>query len=382
MKTQNKDIIFQKNILPLREEIDKIDSMIVTLLANRHDQVLKVVQLKKEHNISVYHPAREEDLISRLRIQAEKSGLDPGFLENLYRTILRYSRVRQTDQMKIQGVLSNGRILIIGGYGQMGSFFASVFAKSGYEVRILDESNWHKAEQLCENINLALVSVPIEQTCDVIEQISAFLPLSAVLADLTSVKEQPLAKMLECHKGPVLGLHPLFGPDPGSLDKQVVIITAGRDSKSCQWLIDQLSVSGVVIVKSTASEHDEIMEIVQALRHFATFCFGQFLYQKRIKLEKTLEFSSPIYRLELGMVGRLFAQDASLYSQIIFATKKRRTLLKEYISSLKCHIEMLENNNTKLFIKEFDKISQWFGPFSEQAMRESTFLIDRLIERF
>ncbi len=61
------------------------------------------------------------------------------------------------------------------------------------------------------------------------------------------------------------------------------------------------------------------MGIVQSLRHFATFAFGQFLKRRQISLSRTLEFSSPIYRLELGMVGRLFAQDSSLYSEIIFA---------------------------------------------------------------
>jgi chorismate mutase / prephenate dehydrogenase len=34
------------------------------------------------------------------------------------------------------------------------------------------------------------------------------------------------------------------------------------------------------------------------------------------------------------------------------------------------------------FISEFKTIAQWFGPFGEQAMRESSFLIDKLIERF
>jgi len=82
------------------------------------------------------------------------------------------------------------------------------------------------------------------------------------------------------------------------------------------------------------------------------------------------------------MVGRLFAQDATLYSEIIFATKERRDLLKEYISSLKCHIEMLEKNDKQLFVEKFNKVSGWFGPFGEQAMRESTFLINKLIERF
>ena len=373
---------FDKKILALRAQIDEIDWQILSLLAQRQGQVEKVVKLKKKHNIPVYHPAREEDLISKLRVQAGKANLDPDFMEDLYRVILKQSRVKQIDQMQGKGVRPDTRILIIGGDGQMGQFFASLFHKSGYEVRILEKKDWNKAKQLCENIDLALICVPIEKTCDIIEKVAPFLGPNTILADLTSIKAKPLEKMLDAHPGPVTGLHPLFGPDSGSLDKQIVIVTPGRDSNRCQWLVDQMTLWGAVIVPCSAKEHDEIMEIVQALRHFATFSFGQFLYEKNARIERTLEFSSPIYRLELGMVGRLFAQDASLYSEIIFATKQRRQLLKDYIASLNNHLEMLEANDKHLFIEKFDHIAQWFGPFSEQSMRESTFLINKLIERF
>ncbi|MBT3175787.1 MAG: bifunctional chorismate mutase/prephenate dehydrogenase [Desulfobacula sp.] len=373
---------FDKEILSLRSQIDKIDCQILSLLAKRQGQVEEVVKLKKTHHIPVYHPAREEDLISKIRAQACKANLDPDFMEDLYRLILRQSRVNQIDQMEGKGVRPDTRILIIGGDGQMGGFFASLFHKSGYEVRILGKNDWNKAKQLCENIELCLICVPIEKTNDIIEEIAPFLEPNTILADLTSIKDEPLKKMLDAHPGPVTGLHPLFGPDSGSLDKQIVVVTPGRESDSCRWLVDQMTLWGAVIVPASAKEHDEIMEIVQALRHFATFSFGQFLYEKHARLERTLEFSSPIYRLEFGMVGRLFAQDASLYSEIIFATKKRRQLLKDYIASLSDHLEMLESNNKNLFIEKFDHIAKWFGPFSEQAMRESTFLINKLIERF
>lgn len=373
---------FDNDILALRARIDEIDGQILSLLHQRQIQVEKVVNLKKIHNIPVYHPAREEDLISKLRVQADKTNLDPDFMEDLYRLILRQSRVKQIDQMEGKGVRPDTRVLIIGGDGQMGQFFASLFRKSGYDVRILGKKNWNKAKQLCENIDLALICVPIEITCDIIEQIAPFLGPKTILADLTSIKAKPLKKMLEVHPGAVTGLHPLFGPSSGSLDKQIVVVTAGRDSDRCQWLVDQMTLWGAVIVPCSAEEHDEIMEIVQTLRHFATFSFGQFLYEKHTRLERTLEFSSPIYRLEFGMVGRLFAQDASLYSEIIFATEQRRQLLKDYIASLNNHLEMLEANDKHLFIEKFNHIAQWFGPFSEQAMRESTFLINKLIERF
>ena len=373
---------FNKEIISLRTHIDHIDSQILSLLAQRQAQVEKVVKLKKKHYIPVYHPAREEDLISKLRTQAEKANLDPDFMEDLYRVILRQSRIKQTDQMEHKGVRPNAKILIIGGAGQMGRFFASLFQKSGYEVRILTKEGWNKATELCKNIDLCILSVPIEKTENIIEQIVPFLDPKTLLVDLTSVKSEPLKKMLESHPGPVTGFHPLFGSTTTSLDKQIIVVTPGRHSDRCQWLVEQLTLWGAVIVQSSAEEHDEIMGFVQALRHFASFSFGQFLYEKHARIEDTLEFSSPIYRLELGMVGRLFAQDASLYSEIIFATKERRRLLKDYIASLSCHLEMLETNDKQLFIEKFDRIAQWFGPFSEQAMRESTFLIDKLIERF
>lgn len=373
---------FNKKITPIRDSIDDIDSKILSLLAERYAQVEKIVKLKKEHNIAIYHPAREEDLIFKLRTKAEKKKLDPDFIEDIYRMIIRRSRVSQTDRMKHKGIKSSAKIVIIGGKGQMGGLFSSLFMKSGYQVEILEIQNWQNAKKICENTDLVLISVPIEKTIDIIQKVSSFIEPSTILADLTSIKEKPLKAMIKFHSGPVLGLHPLFGPTINSFDKQIIIATPGRDDKNCQWLIDQFLIWGSVIVRSSAKEHDEIMEIVQALRHFATFCFGSFLTQKKQNLERTLEFSSPIYRLETGMVGRLFAQDASLYSEIIFATKQRRRLLKEYISSFSEHIDMLEDNNKDLFIKKFNEVAHWFGPFSEQAMRESDFLINKLIERF
>ncbi len=379
---ESSSLTFDTAIRQLRNSIDNIDEQILTLISKRFAEVEKVVALKKQHNMPVFHPAREEDMISRLRDAAQKRDMDPDFMEELYRVILRNSRLHQTVEMKQQGIKPGGKVLIVGGYGQMGGYFAWFFTTSGYEVRILSEHNWEKVESLCMDIDLALISVPINVTLETIQQLAPHLPPTALLADLTSIKTSPLNQMLKFHKGPVLGLHPLFGPTCPTLDKQIVAITQGRYPEQCQWLTDQLILWGAIVVNSNAEEHDKIMDIVQALRHFATFCFGQFLSKRNIELHKTLEFSSPIYRLEMGMVGRLFAQDSSLYSEIVFATPERRKMLKEFVLSLNEQLAMLENNDKTLFIERFNQTAKWFGPFSEQALRESTFIINKLIERF
>jgi chorismate mutase/prephenate dehydrogenase len=366
----------------LRRQIDRLDEQIVELLSRRHAVVQQVLALKKAAGLPIYHPAREEDLISQRRAQARQVGLDPDHVEELYRCIVRQSRVRQTVHAARSGVRPGAKVLIVGGRGAMGQYFVHWFSQAGYQVRVLDKDDWLHAAELCAGIDLALVSVPIHCTTAVIQKLGPFLPADCVLADLTSIKQAPLEAMLAAHKGPVLGLHPLFGPSTSTMDQQVIVATPGRQPEACQWLVDQLTAWGNIVLSIDAQEHDAMMDVVQALRHFATFAFGRFLWQRQVNLPRTLEFSSPIYRLELGMVGRLFAQDPELYADIIMASTHRRLLVQEFVRSVAEAAQLVDQGDTQAFCQQFRQVAAWFGPFCEQAMRESSFLIDKLVERF
>lgn len=372
----------QSAIERLREQIDRIDTQLVDLLAQRRQVVAEVARVKQQHDLPVSHPAREENLISARRAQASAAGLDPDYIEDLFRTILRHSRVGQLDSLSHRSVRPGARVLVVGGRGSMGRFFAQSLRQSDYEVRILEPEDWGRAAELADRIDLCLLAVPIDVTPAVARQIAPHLPRHCVLADITSLKSEPVKAMLSCHIGPVVGLHPLFGPATRTMDRQIIVVSPGRDLPACQWFLDQLTVWGNVLVQTTPEEHDEVMGIVQALRHFATFAFGQFLHARNVPLLRTLELSSPIYRLELGMVGRLFAQDPHLYAEIVFASPERLALLQEYVRSLVNNLDLLERADKAEFIRRFREIAAWFGPFGEQAMRESTFLVEKLVHRF
>ncbi len=366
----------------LRRQIDSVDERIVALLTERHAKVHEVLALKTAHKLPIYHPAREENLISRRREQAEAAGLDPDHVEGLFRSILRQSRVRQTVGAATSGVRPGSKALVVGGNGQMGRYFGRWFSGAGYEVRVLDVDDWSEAAALCEGIDLALISVPNNVTPEAATKLGPHLPPDCVLADLTNVKQNSMEAMLGAHPGPVIGLHPLFGPTTTSMDKQVLMVVHGRADDDCQWVIDQMTAWGNIVLPIDAREHDEIMNVVQGLRHFATFAFGLFLCRRRIDMAAILEYASPIYRLELGMVGRIFAQDASLYADMVFASPERRELLRDFASFVCDQRELLEEGGRERFCREFDEIAEWFGSFSEQAMRESSYLIDKLVERF
>lgn len=50
----------------IRGEIDKIDEQILSLLATRQKAVLKVAEYKKEHNLPIFSPDRENEIFSRV----------------------------------------------------------------------------------------------------------------------------------------------------------------------------------------------------------------------------------------------------------------------------------------------------------------------------
>ena len=57
----------QEQLALLRGQIDDLDHQLVELLAQRQKIVAEVVAFKKERQMSVYHPAREADMIDLRR---------------------------------------------------------------------------------------------------------------------------------------------------------------------------------------------------------------------------------------------------------------------------------------------------------------------------
>lgn len=353
----------------LREQIDQLDIQLVELLAKRQSVTARVGAYKKEVGKPIYDPAREADLIAKRRALAESLDVAPDLIEDLLRRIMRESYQSQHNAYRC--VLEEGtKVVVIGGAGALGRRFVDMFKRSNYRVEVLEQGDWPNAESIVRGAALVLVAVPIKLTEQVIKQLPK-LDEDCVLADLTSLKSAPVKAMLEQHSGPVVGLHPMFGPDVTNFVKQVVVVCEGRQEAKYQWLLQQINIWGAVLQNDEAISHDNSMELIQAMRHFTTFVYGQFLTKENPDLKQLLRLSSPIYRLELAMTGRLFAQDASLYADIIFGAQNALALAKKFRAELDQGIELLESADKAQFTRAFDRVSSWFGDKSDEFLLES-----------
>ncbi|MEZ4388264.1 MAG: bifunctional chorismate mutase/prephenate dehydrogenase [Candidatus Krumholzibacteriia bacterium] len=370
-----------RDLPELRDLIDRTDRQLIELLGRRRDLVREVARYKSRHGTPVYVPEREAALLEARRAEAQATGVSPDLVEDLLRRIMRESYRAEGDHGFRCVLPDPAPVVIVGGDGAMGRLLGDYFRRSGYEVRVLDADDWPRAAVILEGAGLVLVSVPIHDTPAVIAELGPQLPLDAVLADITSRKQEPLAAMLAAHPGPVLGLHPMFGPTVPTLAKQVVVDCGGRHPEASRWVLAQLQIWGARVVAVTAAEHDHTMAVVQALRHFTTFCYGVHLAEEGVDLATVLALSSPIYRLELAMTGRLFAQDATLYSDIIFGSREGLALSKRYLERLQDAVALYRDGDREGFRRQFEATRAWFGPLAEGFLKESDVLLDQARDR-
>ena len=78
----------------VRDNIDRLDEIIVGLLAERIDYVLQAAQFKETRG-DVRIPSRIEFIVKRIRVFAEKEGMDPDMAESVYRHIMEESIARE-----------------------------------------------------------------------------------------------------------------------------------------------------------------------------------------------------------------------------------------------------------------------------------------------
>lgn len=252
------------------------------------------------------------------------------------------------------------RITIIGGGGQMGQWFARELSANGHQVCAFGNKDWADAQKLLGDADLVLVSVPIEKTVEVIKRAAQYLKPGTAIADITSVKTEPVQAMMEYHLGAVMGLHPMFGPKVESFAQQIIVVCRGRDDGRFQWLLDFFKAKGSNLVESTPQEHDKMMVIIQAMRHFARFSLGVFLAEENIDIQRSLLMASPTYRQEIDILKRLFAQSSHLCADIMLATEDRCEAIVTLAETYSRLAKLVADKDREALIKEFESTQNFF----------------------
>lgn len=289
------------------------------------------------------------------------------------------------------------KILIIGGTGEMGQWFATFFKKRGYEVWISGRSGKVEvAERLgvhftaepdivIPTCDIVMISVPINITPTIIEQTAPKMKTGGLLMDLTSLKKKPVEAMKKYVPQDVefLGTHPMFGPSIPSLQGQTFILTPveGRCEQWFDHIFNLLSEEEASIEIITPDEHDHFVSIVQGLTHFAYITIGATMQKLDFDVKGSRRFMSPVYDIMLDFVGRILGQNPGLYALIQMENPEVIRVHDVFIEQCRHFSSMVRSHDTGQFCEEMKSAALHFGD-TASALRRSDKLINSKVAEF
>ena len=81
---------------------------------------------------------------------------------------------------------------IVGGSGKMGSWLARLLERQGLKVLCSGRKTPLRPAEMAVRCDVVVVSVPVSETLEVIQQVDPLVPDKGLLMDLTSVKKERL----------------------------------------------------------------------------------------------------------------------------------------------------------------------------------------------
>jgi chorismate mutase/prephenate dehydrogenase len=366
----------------LRAMVDALDRDLLQIAARRMALVAEIAAYKRMHGLRIRDPQRERQVLDDRAQGAEELGLPRDEMESIFRLLLRASRDHQAAlRAEVPPDAEPRTVAIVGGRGRIGRLLARLFGDLGHRVLIADVDTDLTPEAAAAAADVTVVSVPIDVTEAVIRTVGPHVRADALLMDVTSVKEAPVAAMLAATPASVVGTHPMFGPSVHTLQGQRVVLCRGRGDAWADWVAHTFTARGLVITETTPADHDRAMSVVQVLTHFQTQVLGVTLARLGVPLDETLRFTSPAYLIELYVAARHFAQSPALYGPIEMRNPRTGEVTAAFEDAAREVADVLARGDREAFSALFAEVGRFFGPFTDEALIQSSFLIDRIVER-
>ena len=256
------------------------------------------------------------------------------------------------------------KLLIIGGLGDFGRFYAKKFKENGFDV-FLSSRDEELGKKVCEengygfsndpsDFDVVVLSVPNQIAPKIAAQTIPKMKKGALFIDFCSVKTLIFAeeKKFVNNGVEILSIHPMHGPRvPNLLGYPVVFIPIEEREKSViirEFFSDQ----GAKIIESNPEEHDKILSVVQGLTHYSQFVCAAVLRELGYDIKETMKFSSPNYSLFLSLLSRVVLQNPELYCQIQVENPYNREIRALFTKNSEVLEKLCNSNSCGLLQKE------------------------------
>ncbi len=300
----------------LRNDLSAVDRNIVDLIADRQRLVNEIGRQKQTTGTGTRDYAREKDVLDMGRAQARELGLEPDLVEEIQRSLIRSSLATQErDRVIAEGRGDGRRVMVIGGAGKMGGWFADFFASQGFATTIADPgvadgpgrfSKWTDAGV---DYDVIVIAAPLGVSGRILAQLAVLKPKGLVF-DIGSLKSPLIDGLQELHNAGcrVTSVHPMFGPNTRLLSGHHLIFCDAGSEEATNDAKELFGSTMVEQIDMGLDDHDRLIAYVLGLSHALNIAFFTALAESGEAAPKLAQMSSTTFDSQL-LVSAAVAQD-------------------------------------------------------------------------
>ncbi len=352
----------------LRKEIKKVDHKILKLIQIRMMLGEKIGKIKKKNGIPLQDWSIERDVIENAMRYAKDIGVDINFTRTIFAKIIEQSRIQQE---RLHYSVYSGKkedILIIGGLGGMGQWFAHFLQNQGHRVAINDLKNpgiygfkyYRRLENAIKEKSIIIIATPLSIVPDIIEKITR-LNCASVVCDIASVKSHIIPKIKKAIRNniKITSIHPMFGPSCHTLNDKIVCMCDCGSPEANNKILNLFKDTAARIIKLPFDEHDKLISYVLGLSHLVNILFVKMLMDGDYSFKNLNNIASTTFNAQMATARGVIKENPELYYEIQALNPYNTALFNNLKMSLSALVDMIRTGNRNAFIDVFQKANRW-----------------------
>ena len=306
----------------LRSEIERLDSEIIELVAQRRDVSREIGLVKKKERKPVRDESREAVVLSEFAAQAGSLGVDAKLASKLARALIDDSiRIQKGRASKF---LSGKTALVVGGSGKMGEWTCRFLSDRGAAVAVWDPRGGLRGYRTVRSVrgeasdaDMVVIASPLGACPAELGDVLEASPEGLVF-DLCSVKSHIAKQLRTAAKAGtrITSVHPMFGPSAASpRGRNVLVCDCGcRDADDEAAKL--FSSAGAQVSRLPLERHDEMMAYVLGLSHLCALLFGSALQRSGEPVKEFTVIQGPSFRKMSRLARELSRESKRVYHDI------------------------------------------------------------------
>lgn len=308
----------------LRKNLSAVDRRLVEIIAERQRIVAEVGKSKQLSGTGTRDYAREKEVQDRGRAQATELGVDADLVESILQRLIRASlESQERDRVATEGKGDGRRVLVIGGAGKMGRWFANFFLSQGFSTSVADPavkdgpgtfSTWTDAGV---DFDVIVVAAPLAVSGRILAQLAVLKPTGLVF-DIGSLKSPLIHGLKELSSAGcrVTSLHPMYGSDTRLLSGRHLIFCDVGDTGATEAAKELFAATMVEHLDMGLEDHDRLIAYVLGLSHALNIAFFTALAESGEAAPKLAQMSSTTFDSQLLVSAAVARDNPHLYFEI------------------------------------------------------------------